>query len=464
LFSGRYLEKIIFVLLPLAVLPYMYLSLFANPAADDYYDIIFRMHADFLQASCNQYMEWSGRYFLNVLIWLNPLSYHNFFIYKLTPVLIILFSLVSIYYFIRALTKRIFSPLISLSAALLLLLLYLFQMPVLAQGIYWYSGSATYQTGIICSLLYFGLMADYFFEKYFFHKNVHLLLACLILLISTGFNEVMSLLLMFFHFSVLLLLLANKKKIPKGLLATTIVCLAGLLIMLLAPGNSVRRSFYPEHHNFFHSLFFTFLQIIRFTFDWITNLPFILSSLLLLVIVVMNKERFSFLRRLNLITPGVAAYFLAGILFLCIFPAYWETNILGQQRTVNVAYFFFLIAWFIFILVYSVSHSEYLVPLVIQIREFTMPAVLVVVLSICFTKNGYTVCTDLLYAKAMLFDREMNDRYEVLENSGNRQKTVVVRPLQIKPVSLYVLDLEDSSSWVNYCQAKYFGVTTIVCK
>ena len=337
-------------------------------------------------------------------------------------------------------------------------------MPSLAQGIYWYSGSATYQSGIILSMIYFGWITDYFFEKYFLHKYLHLLISCLILLASTGLNEVMTLLLSFFHLSALLFLIVKKKKIHKSLLLLTVLCLVGTLAMTLAPGNSGRSSFYPEHHNFFHSLFFTALQTVRFMFDWISNLPFILATFLLMIVAVLNKEKFRAFLHYNLPKPTTTLFFLIGILFFCIFPAYWETDILGQQRTVNVACFFFLAAWFLFVLLYSVSHSEYFVVFTGSLQKFVLPAVLLIVFSICFTKNGYTVCTDLVYSKAKQFDKEMNDRYKILENPENKAKIVTAKPLDTKPVSLFVLDLEDSTYWVNYYQAKYFKVKSIVCK
>ena len=91
-----------------------------------------------------------------------------------------------------------------------------------------------------------------------------------------------------------------------------------------------------------------------------------------------------------------------------------------------------------------------------------------IVLALCLlacTRNGYDAFTDILYGKAKTFNTEMQQRFNLLDDRANKGKTIYLKPLSVKPASLFVLDLgPDSTDWINYCQAQYFGVSAIVCK
>ena len=162
LFFQKRFWKILLVVAFAVLAPYIYLSCFAHPIADDYHYSFLGMKPDFWNEWKKQYTEWNGRYTSNLLVLLNPMAFHNLFLYKAASSIQILLSLLSIYYFFRSITDRSFSRLVTLDASVLLLLLYLFSMPSLAEGIYWYTGAVSYQTGICISLLYFGLLCNYF--------------------------------------------------------------------------------------------------------------------------------------------------------------------------------------------------------------------------------------------------------------------------------------------------------------
>ena len=444
--------------------PYLYLSFFTNPVADDFQYSVLGMRADFGDEWITQYLRRNGRYISNLLVLLNPMAFRSLTVYKLVPVIQLLFTIFSAYYFFRALTQRSFSRLITLSTTLLFLLLYISSMPSLAEGIYWYTGAVTYQSGICIALVYFGSLCDYFNSKNLAGKYLHFTICLCLLPVSTGFNEVLTLLIGGFHATVLLLHVLKRNKIRAEWWILAAVALTGTCAMIFAPGNFVRASWYGEHHNLFRSLSYTFLQCVRFAFDWISSLPFIFSIFLLAWASVRYPEKFVFIRQLKMLTLPLVPVLLFFILFACIFPAYWETNILGQQRTVNTACFFFLLLSVISTPVLANICSEKIASLRLS-SKFQATILFLIIIALATTKNGYDVFTDIFYGKARAYDREMQERFITLSEKENKGKIILLKPLSEKPGSLFVLEqTRDTIDWINKCPASYFGVKAIACE
>ena len=452
------------LLLLCSLSPYIYLSFFAHPAADDYCYSLWSMQKPFLENFTHLFQTTGGRYTTNALLLVNPLKFNNLTLYKTIPVLMILFTVLSVYYLFRSVTSCAISKVNSLNASILFVLLYLHQMPSLAEGIYFYNSAVDYHLGLIMTVFYFGLLHEYLKRKFILHPAVHLILLLIVLVISLGFNEVITLALMCFHGVVLFLFNKQQKKISTDWMMVALVCLVFSCIMLLAPGNSVRAENYSDNHNLFRSLSFTGMQMFRFGFSWASSLPLILSSFLFAGIVISKKEKMPFFGQKYFISPWMSVLLLLGVLFLGIFPPYWATNILGQHRTVNMVCFLFLLYWFVCIGMYANNYSEKIKVNFIIGQKTRLIMIGIILCMITATNNGYTVMTDILYGKVNTFEREMQERYRLLNNPENKNKTVRIKALSEKPGSLFILDIyTDSTYWVNSCEADYFGVKQIVC-
>src|SRR5581483_4085417 len=121
----------------------------------------------------------------------------------------------------------------------------------------------------------------------------------------------------------------------------------GGLLVLLAPGNAVRQSEYVGvRHELGRSLFWTLLQTLRFGATWVASGPLLLATVLFVSTIGRWRESQGAAVRSQRWWPALAV----GMLILipaATFPAYWETGTLGQHRTVDVAYFVFLVLWFV---------------------------------------------------------------------------------------------------------------------
>ena len=170
MFLQKNSEKILFAILLLILFPYLYLAFFTHPVADDFSFTVTRNHLGLIESLKYEYFHWSGRYCADLMQLVNPIVSNNFFLYKIFSVALIFFSLASIYFFIRTITQKSLSIIYCLNISLFILLMHLFLMPSLAQGIYWYTSSVAYYLGIIVTMIYFSVLLNYINKKFFLHK------------------------------------------------------------------------------------------------------------------------------------------------------------------------------------------------------------------------------------------------------------------------------------------------------
>ena len=73
----------------ITIFPLIILSFFNNPASDDF-DYSYESQVEpFWSLQIRRYFDWSGRYFSNGLISLDPLVYNNYFLFRLIPIVLI---------------------------------------------------------------------------------------------------------------------------------------------------------------------------------------------------------------------------------------------------------------------------------------------------------------------------------------------------------------------------------------
>jgi hypothetical protein len=156
------------------------------------------------------------------------------------------------------------------------------------------------------------------------------------------------------------------------------------------------------------------------------------------------------------------------VIFLSAFPAYWSTGILGQHRTVNSAYFFFLVLWFMNLTVWvNFLMDKKITANVSNFAERYFSVLFIVMVLFSFiTGNGYVAVGDLLSGRTKNFDRQIEQRYEKLQMARQHpDKACLLDSLQNKPASLFVLDISaDENDWVNRGMAAYYGIGAVGLK
>ncbi len=449
----KYKNEIALILLGIAFIPYIYLSFFTNPICDDFISSVISKENRLFPLLIKEYNGWSGRYGSNVFVFSNPLVYDSLLGYKLAPIAIILGTMVSFFIFIKGMMNQIFSTVKIIAFACLLTLLFLYQMPVIADGIYWYTGAVTYQLGNIFLLMYIGFLNLYFRGKYFFNsKYIHGFILAFILFFVTGFNEILMVMLLLISTLTFFIVWKNRmnqfKAIARFLFIVSILC---SIFMCLAPGNTLRGDFFPEKHQLVHSLAMAALQTLRFFTDWISSAPLILLSVLYYFI---NKELSSkhlLFSNSFYLSPILSLLLLFFVIFIGSFPAYWATGILGQHRTMNASYFLFILMWFINLTVFY-NKTTWKIDALKPNWEVGM--FLVIWISLIFSKNGFNALEDITKKRAYTYNKGMEDRYASMQMP---QDTLYFKPFLDPPKTLFVLDItEDPDHWINQAYNVYF--------
>ena len=149
------------------------------------------------------------------------------------------------------------------------------------------------------------------------------------------------------------------------------------------------------------------------------------------------------------------------VVFICVFPAYWATGMLGQHRTLNVAYLFFLVFWFINLTVWVNYYSTTISNTFTLFRtKFFLP---VIIFGLVFTGNGYSALDDIFSGKAIVFDKQNSQRINRLQKANNyHQKELRLKPILAKPKCLFTYDISnDPKDWKNQAYNMYFRLDSL---
>ena len=127
---------------------YLWLACYVHPFADDWSYAVAGMRTELLPRLWDEYHLWNGRYFSNILVLRGPMVLgleRGLVLYRLLPVALMLLTWASVYALIRAITTHAIDRWRAMLGGLLFLVVFLNLMPDLSEGIYWYTGSITYQ-------------------------------------------------------------------------------------------------------------------------------------------------------------------------------------------------------------------------------------------------------------------------------------------------------------------------------
>ncbi|MEP7170222.1 MAG: hypothetical protein ABI855_12690, partial [Bacteroidota bacterium] len=192
----------------ITITPFVLISFFNNPAADDFCWYVKCQTLGFWKAQIDWYTMWTGRYFSCALLSLNPLGFKMFFTYKLIPFILIVTLFCSLYYLVSIVFLNLRKKKIIL-VTLFIQGIFFFQMPSISEGIYWLSGSITYQLANVLSILLFC-----FIIKLVQTKKIEFLIKSVLLSFAViGSNETSMLIVVFLLVSFFIFNFVNTKKI-----------------------------------------------------------------------------------------------------------------------------------------------------------------------------------------------------------------------------------------------------------
>lgn len=421
------------------------LSCFTHPMADDWS----YAHQGRTRALgpwlLNEYRNWNGRYFSNILVGKGPmvLGTGALWLYRAVPIVLLGLT-------ISALRSLVVSTVGSSkgawSIAVILTALFLHGMPDITDGLYWYTGAITYQLGNVLLLFLLGRCI----ARRSAGLNVLLIVA------TAGCSEVHMILALLTVVSAAALDLSSRKAVSRTIWTEVVVAAVCACVVVFAPGNSVRAALFTGTHDVLHSSWMSVLQTLRFGATWLLDPALLLCSLI--YFPLQRQWRAAHPGRF-LPSPWLTTLGLGAVIFLCAFPAYWGTGILGQHRTMNVAYCFFLLLWFANISTWDRALLSKQWPVLPAVPLMAKILPLATGLALLLTGNTGAALRDLLSGRAAHYDHQLAARYVLLgqaraDGSEPRLPLIVDPPLALP---LYELRA-DPHDWVNQCYALYFGL------
>lgn len=452
-----------------AALPVLLLSFFTHPQNDDYAHAMYTRSFGLWGGAVRWYYVWTGRYFSCFVLGANPLIFGSFTAYKIVIAVFILIMILSLYYFISELTSRKWSIKHRFIAALTVFVLYLSQMPGIAEGIYWMAGSLTNLGGVVMMLFLFGLLIRINRTPPGKLRFLFISLAVFLIFAISGTHE----LAMIYTFVILTTMviihvIKNHRLNPLWTFFTGVSFLCSLVV-ILAPGTKVRSHLQTLPVDYlWTSLSSTVLHGSTDFALWLFKSPLLLIAALIIPFIVrMSKERTS-----PVIHPLLSVPLFLALFFGSYFTSYQGVGVM-EARTLNGIYLLFVIGFFF---------NVYNTVVYLTVRAGKKPpdppwyvvtalSVLVLLIFPVTDSNVKTAYADLLDGTAYRYDQELYARYAAIEACPHY--VCEVEPLRNRPKTIFWFDNAidkktdmNSEFWLGYKKtyAAYFNKYVIILK
>ncbi|MBB6612219.1 hypothetical protein H7F15_14305 [Pontibacter sp. Tf4] len=463
--ENRTRTSIIFLLICSSVytlLPFLLLSMYTHPAADDFSFAVRDKRLDYLTVLEQFYMTWTGRYFSTITLFrINPMIYDSVVAYKgYVLVLLLLFS-AAVYYIVRVVSRQVFSINYSLALAAMLVVLYLLQLPSPSEGFYFFSTYATYQLPNILLIGMLGLLLKFFRTQQVAARKLYTGLIAILIVAIVGSNE-MALVITCTTIGFVTIINLKNTELRPYLLVLFIVCVSSCLVAVLAPGNFNRMHEHPNGGKLIWSVVYGgFMTVLTF-YRWL--LPVLAASIIYLLyfgLPLAHNYKHSRVFAANL---WLTIVFYLATIFLMNFAFAWSTGERPTPRLENVIYFFFLFGWFYVLQTGIQKYSSRLTSLRHTSPVIPTIALLMFLLSVVsIDSNISTAYVDLLSGKAKAYDKALTQRYSLLQDADCR--VCDVPPLPAIPKTIFFHDIIARSDrqnpgidmeWINRGLAAYF--------
>lgn len=460
---------VVFVLLLAAVLPFVILTHFAQPSADDFcYANLFR-GANLWDGIRSEYLGWKGRYSSIFL----TASFHQaggmLLTYQYALYAFLAGLSVAIYTFVRALTEAAGTRMETAFLALGLGALYLGTMPRVPATLYWLDGAFQYQLAGIFVLLSLAALLTLYRSA----RPLPALAACAFIFVAVGASEVAMMTLV----AVVAVMSVNRMYVHgrDRLLWTAVimVTLASSALLILAPGNYVREQYASDDaHRFWFSFSHAWYYAGLTLADWISSAGLWLATGAF-VPVAMHLVYLQRVRRdASPLRLAVIAGLLAGLVWSYFFGLWWVAANNPPARMLNMIHLLFLAGWFTAVLeLAAVVAARCVVPFTravfpVSFRLGALAAGLLLGVFLVAGGHARTAYADLAF-RVPEYDRIMQDRYARIavekDRSGSGPPAVVLPRVPDPPRLLVYSDIQGNrGDWRNICFARYFGIDSVV--
>jgi Family of unknown function (DUF6056) len=403
-------KHVLAVLLTFALAPFLALSFFAHPAADDYVFAIKLRELGFIGAQYDWYIHWTGRFVSSALI--SAASYDLRW-YPIVPLCLLSGLAVAVLLLVRAVSARHAALGDQLLATLAALTIYVSHMPSPAHGLYWASASVTSQAGNIFFLLAVGLVVAH--ERGQIRALTCAVFGGLLLAAAGGSNETTMVAV------VLLTVLALWSALVFGIparrvsIALLAAALSSAAVVIGAPGNALRQMHYPSPGAPVDALLGAGRYAIEMSLAWALQASVLSAVLLLLpwVARIPLPERVqTILGRWPPLSLASLSLLPSAILVALALPSLAATGAPPIRRTENIVLAVFLLVLFA-ALIPAISVGIGPLPRHAIVPHHLRIAARLLLALACLTPSVRTAWKDLL-VRAAPYKAELEKRDEAL--------------------------------------------------
>jgi len=467
--NSRFLFYMLLGIFAVTIVPFIVLSFYNHPSADDFCYTNQVSRLGFWGTQSDLYMHWSGRYVSNFLLsgisyisihWMNLAT-----IVQISPLLIFAMLIGSLFYFIHALAGKSLGLTEKSVLVLAIFVSYIANCPSPPEGIYWLTGTVTYQVGGCLLLLFLGSIAKYVRAM---SRRERLWLALLLLVltvVAAGVNEIlMSVLAMIFVCASVYVFRSSGAKHRSFFVCLAIAAAVSFFIAITAPGNWVRANSF-QHYGLLRTVFMAFYSAAIAMAKWL-NAPLLFSSIFVLPVGMCIIRGMNIRKHYH---PILIFSLVFLVISICFVPSLWATGTNPPLRAQNFIYLLFVISWFVFVVLF-VDYGAHTYNLdaghIVQFRSMKSVSLMlsiVFLFALCGSRNVQTAWKDWVNGSARAYNQELMERSFVIQESKARGvEDVRVPQLTYIPYTIFFSDIQNNAAdWQNVCYAEYAKIHSI---
>ena len=458
--SNKFRAIILFLFFVLTIAPFLLLSLYNHPSADDFCYTVYANSMDFWEVQLDHYLTWTGRYTATYLLTLSETDTNNLLDHRFLPIVLLISFPISIYFFFHQLFPRA-KTLHKFSLTFVIFFSFMASATVISEAFYWKPAALTYQLALILGFIFFGLFLSLDRTK----GNPKILLTILISLLGIfiiGLNETTMIMLCAVLFLLLVVNSFRNKRIDPARAVIFVFALLAAIIVIKAPGNSVRMGDKSEKMDFMFS--YTSSKELAKWFILHQWLPLLIPVIILFwrslkrtALLIRSRYRLHGLSLWHILLYGLFFY---GLVLLTFFPSFWSQGGQPPGRTINTICLLSITGIIAFVLLLIIYLENKNIGPMRMSRATQLFAAMAVLLTIAHqTPNIRVAYRDLLKGRAEKYDSEMQQRYELIEDCNNQE--CIVPPIKNRPHTIFAYDLASKETsetyYYNQCMEEYFG-------
>ncbi|TXI88704.1 MAG: hypothetical protein E6Q36_04890 [Chryseobacterium sp.] len=427
-------QNIVLFLSVLLIIGLAYISLFNVYQTDDYFCSYATRKLGLLQCFTDTYTTWGGRYFGYSINMFNPVFYDS---KNIVPKIYPFFLMLSFIGVSAVNLKEYFNYSFkeSIKKGFLLFFFYTMLLVSLPEHYFWITGSNIYFVPVILA----GILLYFIKKNKDSGENIWFSLSLLLILLLMGSNEILALIV----WGILLVTYYQKRN--KKNLTLILTASVFLLVSFLAPGNFNRMGESEQG----------IIKWVKRIGLFGANTLYVAAKVLLLLPLFMMVFEEELKKIMSQITFKKAVLFWVVSLVPLLFTGYILTSIARQFESI-IFYFLITLSLIVFFKFEKIKKFWWVSLFIVFLPELKIFPEKYSYFNMDF--NGGNIVMELLTTDLKEYEREMNERVDIIKNSS--QDSVVVDKIKEIPRILHMDEMasvKEEKTYVNDQLEKYFN-------